>query len=50
MSRTADLIVLGASLGGERGLIGLISDLETPTGRSLLLVRAHPSVPLEPWM
>ena len=50
MSRTADLIALGASMGGERGLSGLIEDLEATEGRSHLLVRAHPEVPLEPWM
>lgn len=50
MSRTADLIVLGASMGNERGLLGLIEDLETTRGRSLLLVRAHPAIPVEPWM
>lgn len=49
-ARVADLIALGVSAGGDRGLVGLMSELEPVMGRSLLLVRAHPSIPVEPWM
>ncbi len=48
--RSADLIALGVSLGGSGGLLTLIEQLEPVAGRSLLLVRAHAGVPLEPWM
>lgn len=48
-SRSADLIVMGASCGGASGLIGLIDEVEPVRGRSLLLVRAHPSMSVAPW-
>ena len=49
-SRSADLIVVGASAGGSGGLLDLMDVVSPVAGRSLLLVRAHPSIPLEPWM
>lgn len=46
--RSADLIALGAS-SGDLGLVGLLHALEPIAGRSILIVRAHPSIPVEPW-
>ncbi len=48
--RSADLIALGASAGGGRGLVPLMETLEPVAGRSLVVVRAHPDFPVEPWM